>query len=160
MYRINMLWVCVWHFCRCQYICIHMSKFKPYVFCLHEVLTVRKGCLVFLSTLLSVSVWATSSCTDRVETFLFNQLCENTDTYYYLQFKVPGKNSLNIDLDQKMNSLCTNLGYDYFFFENFHGVVLPACLFSDKNHFTEGPFAEQFQVIKVAHCLWKEREDQ
>lgn len=27
-----------------------------------QVLTVRKGCLVFCNTLLSVTVWATSSC--------------------------------------------------------------------------------------------------
>lgn len=53
-----------------------------------------------------------------------------------------------------MNSLCqTDLGYDDFFFKDFHGVVFPAGLFSDKNHFTEGSLSQQLQVVKVTHCL-------
>lgn len=35
---------------------VKIYKLKPVVFSVYEVLTVRKGCLVFFSTLLSVSV--------------------------------------------------------------------------------------------------------
>lgn len=53
-----------------------------------------------------------------------------------------------------MNSLCqTNLGYDDFFFKDFHGVVFSTGLFSDKNNFTKGSLSQQLQVVKVTHCL-------
>lgn len=47
----------------------------------------------------------------------------------------------------------TDLGYDDFFFKNFHGVIFPAGLFSDKNYFTKGSLAQQLQVVEVTHCL-------
>lgn len=49
----------------------------------------------------------------------------------------------------------TDLGYDDLFFKDFHGVVLSAGLFSDKNHFTKGSLSQQLQVVEVTHCLWE-----
>lgn len=47
----------------------------------------------------------------------------------------------------------TNLGYDDFFFEDFHGIIFPTGLFPDKDDFTKGSLSEQLQVVKVTHCL-------
>lgn len=47
----------------------------------------------------------------------------------------------------------THLGYDDFFFKNFHGVVFAAGLLSDKNHLPKSSLSQKLQVVKVAHCL-------
>lgn len=54
-----------------------------------QVLTVRKGCLVFCNTLLSVTVWATSSCSKNTrfaahEIFYINKC--NMKTHYSALF--------------------------------------------------------------------------
>lgn len=57
------------------------------------------------------------------------------------------------------NAAGKNLGDDDFLLQDLHGVIGAAGLFLHQNYFPKCSFSQQLQIVKVIHCLDKQREN-
>lgn len=57
------------------------------------------------------------------------------------------------------NAAGNNLGDDDFLLQDLHGVIGAAGLFLNQNDFPKRSLSQQLQIVKVIHCLDKQREN-